>query len=87
GMTEKVQAELLEAGLSPETPAALVYKATWNDEKRVLCTVGTLAESAKSKGISKTALIIVGDVLSHSNYSRSRLYDPSFTTEFREGKA
>ena len=87
GMTEKVQAELLEAGLSPETPVAIVYKATWSDEKRVVCTVATLAESAKAAGISKTALIIVGDVVSHTNYSRSKLYDPTFTTEFRKGKS
>lgn len=86
GMTEQVQEELLEAGISPQTPAALVYKATWEDEKRVVCTVGTLAESAKANEISKHALIIVGDVVAHTNYSRSRLYDPSFTTEFREGK-
>ena len=87
GMTEKVQAELLEAGLSPETPVAIVYKATWSDEKRVVCTVATLAESAKAAGISKTALIIVGDVVSHTKYSRSKLYDPTFTTEFRAGKS
>ena len=86
GMAEKVQAELIEAGLSPETPVAIVYKATWSDEKRVVCTVATLAESAKAAGISKTALIIVGDVVSHTNYSRSKLYDPTFTTEFRKGK-
>lgn len=85
GMCEKVQAELLDAGISPQTPAALVYKATWADEKKVLCTVGTLSESAKANGISKTALIIVGDVVSHTNYDRSKLYDPTFTTEFREG--
>ena len=86
GMTEKVQEELLSAGLSPQTPAALVYKATWADEKKVLCTVGSLAESAKANGISKTALIIVGDVVSHSDYERSKLYDPTFTTEFRKAK-
>lgn len=86
GMTEKVQSELLEAGLSPHTPVALVYKATWADEKKVLCTVGSLAESAKANGISKTALIIVGDVVSHSDYERSKLYDPTFTTEFRKAK-
>ena len=86
GMCEKVQAELLDAGIAPQTPAALVYKATWPDEKKVLCTVGTLAESAKVNGISKTALIIVGHVVSHTGYERSKLYDPNFTTEFRKGK-
>ena len=86
GMTEKVQSELLEAGLSPQTPVALVYKATWADEKKVLCTVGSLAESAKANGISKTALIIVGEAVSHTNYERSKLYDPTFTTEFRKAE-
>jgi precorrin-4/cobalt-precorrin-4 C11-methyltransferase len=87
GMTEKVQKVLLEAGISSETPAALVYKATWKDEKRLVCTVGTLAQTAKENEISKTALIIVGDVVAHSSYSRSKLYDPSFTTEFRKGSS
>ena len=86
GMTERVQTELLEAGLPPSTPAALVYKATWSDEKSVVCTVGTLAESARTSGISKTALIIVGDAVAHTNYSRSKLYDPGFTTGFRKGR-
>lgn len=87
GMTEKVQEVLLDAGIPSETPTALVYKATWEDEKRVICTLGSLAQSAKENKISKTALIIVGDVVSHSNYSRSKLYDPSFTTEFRKGSS
>ncbi len=84
GMCQKVQEELLAAGLSPQTPAALVYKASWPDEKKVLCTVGSLSESAEANGISKTALIIVGDVVSHTSYERSKLYDPTFTTEFRK---
>lgn len=87
GMCGEAQAELLEAGLSPKTPAALVYKATWRDEEKVLCTVGSLAEAARSRGISKTALIIVGDALSCARYSRSRLYDPAFSTGFRRAEA
>lgn len=86
GLTEKVQEELLGAGISPETPVALVYKATWSDEKKIICTVKTLSETAKSNGISKTALIIVGEAVSHTHYARSKLYDPAFTTEFRESK-
>ena len=87
GMCQKVQDELISAGMSPQTPAALVYKASWKDEKKVLCTVGSLAQRAAENGISKTALIIVGEVLSHSSYSRSKLYDPSFSTEFRKAKS
>ena len=50
------------------------------------CTVGTLAESGKTAGISHTALVLVGDFL-RPDYERSKLYDPSFTTGFRKGEA
>ena len=84
GMLEELSKRLIEGGYQPETPAAIVYKATWEDEKSFVCTVGTLAETAKKNGITKTALMIIGDVVSCSHYDRSKLYDPGFTTEFRE---
>ncbi|MBE6050691.1 MAG: precorrin-4 C(11)-methyltransferase [Clostridium sp.] len=84
GLLDKLQVRLVEGGYSEDTPAAIVYKATWPDEKVVRCTVSTLAESAKANNITKTALIVVGDVLD-SDYSRSELYNPAFTTEFRKG--
>ena len=56
----------------------------WPEEKIVRCSVGTLAESVHAAGITKTALIVVGDFLG-TRYERSRLYDPAFTTEFRKG--
>lgn len=84
GMLEQLSERLIAGGYEKETPAAIVYKATWPDEKTVVCTVGTLAQSAKEHEIKKTALIIVGDIVSHSNYDRSELYNPAFTTEFRK---
>ncbi len=87
GMLEELSKRLLAGGYEPETPAAIVYKATWEDEKSFVCTVGTLAETAKRNQITKTALIIIGDVVSHGNYRRSDLYNPAFTTEFREAKS
>lgn len=84
GMLEKLSEELMRGGYKEDTPAAIVYKATWEDEKKFICTVGTLAKTAKEHEITKTALIIVGDVVTHSDYRRSDLYNPSFTTEFRE---
>ena len=135
GLVERLEEELVQGGYPKETPAALVYKATWEDEKTVLCTVGTLARAAGEAGIHKTALIIVGDVvafcrkeervqgperalafredaspafredaspafredaplikqeirmgLQSPSYERSKLYDPSFTTEFRRSR-
>ena len=85
GLVDKVQQALLAGGAyTPDTPAAVVYKATWPEEKTVRCTVGTLAESVHAAGITKTALIVAGGFLGR-NYERSKLYDPAFTTEFRKG--
>ena len=85
GLLEKLVKELLAGGYASDTPAAIVYKATWPEEESYICTVSTLAETAKAHGITKTALIIVGDVVTHHAYERSKLYDPEFTTEFRQG--
>lgn len=84
GLLEEVSRELTEGGCKASDPAAIVYKASWPDEKVVRCTVGTLAKAAKENNITKTALILVGGFL-ESAYERSKLYDPSFTTEFRKG--
>lgn len=86
GLLEATQAELTAGGYDPDTPAAIVYKASWPDERTCLCTVGTLAQCARENGIAKTALIIVGDAVRQSGYARSKLYDPTFTTEFRTAK-
>ena len=86
GLLEKTQEELIEGGYDPETPAAIVYKATWPDEKTYLCTVSSLAQCAKENGVRKTALIIVGDAVRQSSYTRSELYNPTFATEFRPAK-
>jgi precorrin-4/cobalt-precorrin-4 C11-methyltransferase len=87
GMTEKLSARLLSGGYRSDTPAAIVYKATWSDEKVVRCTVGTLAKAARENGITKTALITVGGFLGN-DYELSKLYDKNFETGFRkaEGK-
>ena len=82
-LTEKLQADLLAGGYPENTPAAIVYKATWPEEKIFRCTVGTLHETVKGNGLTKTALIIVGDCMG-DRYLRSLLYDPGFSTEYRE---
>lgn len=84
GMLTELSKRLIEGGYTEDTPAAIVYKATWEDEKAFVCTVGTLAKTAADNHITKTALMIVGDVVKHSHYNRSDLYNPEFTTEFRE---
>lgn len=85
GMLDELSRRLIEGGYTADTPAAIVYKATWEDEKKFICTVGTLAQTARENHITKTALMIIGDVVTHSRYNRSELYNPEFTTEFRKG--
>ncbi len=84
GMLEELSKKLIEGGYEKDTPCALVYKATWPDQKTFVCTLETLAKTAADNKITKTALTIVGDVVAHTNYDRSELYNPEFTTEFRQ---
>ena len=83
GLLEGLQTELFAGGFSPDTPAAIVYKASWPEEKIVRCRLCEIAQKATENHITKTALIVVGYFLG-DNYDRSKLYDPGFTTEFRE---
>ena len=83
-MLDELSERLIAGGYTKDTPAAIVYKATWPDERKYICTVGTLAETARKNNVTKTALMIIGDVVTHTEYNRSELYNPAFTTEFRE---
>lgn len=85
GLLKELSKELIRGGYRETTPAAIVYKATWPDEKAVICQVGTLYETARRENITKTALILVGEAVAQRGYQRSKLYDPGFTTEFRKG--
>lgn len=82
-LTEKLQSELLSGGYPGETPVAIVYKATWPEEKIFRCSVDTLHKTVTENGLTKTSLIIVGNCMG-DKYLRSLLYHPGFTTEFRE---
>jgi precorrin-4/cobalt-precorrin-4 C11-methyltransferase len=81
-LTDTARQKLLEGGLPPETPAALVYKATWPEQRIVRGTVGGLPEMRQALGTDKTALILAGRFLG-DEYGRSKLYDPSFEHGYR----
>lgn len=83
GLLQELSAELMAGGYDADTPAAIVYKATWPDEKVMRCTVSTLYETAQANNVRKTALIVVGRCL-EGEYDLSRLYAADFSTEFRE---
>ena len=82
-LTEVLQEELLAGGYPGTTPVAIVYKATWPDERIFRCTVDTLHKTVTENGLTKTSLIIVGNCMG-DEYMRSLLYHPGFTTEYRE---
>ena len=86
GMLEKLQKELISGGYEADEPAAIVYKASWPDEKVFRCTVGTIAETAAANNIKNLALITVGGFLGTA-YERSELYNPTFETGFRKADA
>jgi len=78
-MIEKVVAELLSGGYKPETPAAVVYRVTWQDELVLRTTLNNLVEGVKASGITKQALILVGAFLGSKKKSpRSKLYSRGF---------
>lgn len=86
GLLEELCERLIAGGYTRDTPAALVYKATWPEEEAYVCTVGTLPETANAHAITKTAIVLVGEVITHQHYRKSRLYAPDFSTEYREAK-
>ena len=86
GLLDKAAEELIAGGDDAKTPAAIVYKASWPDERSYICTVDTMAACARENEVTKTALIIVGDAVAQSGYRRSDLYNPDFATEYRPAK-
>lgn len=85
-MVSEVCDELVEGGYPVTTPAAIVYKATWPDEKILRGTLENLPALAEEAGIHKMSLIMVGEFLGQ-DFNYSKLYDKAFTHEYREAKA
>ncbi|MEG1500580.1 MAG: precorrin-4 C(11)-methyltransferase [Clostridiales bacterium] len=84
-MIDDLVAKLLTS-YRPETPVAVVYKASWPDEQKIVGTLENIAEKVAQAGISKTALITVGDFLG-DEYELSKLYDKHFSHGYREAVA
>lgn len=84
GRIQELSRRLINGGYPKTTPAALVYKASWAEEKAYICTIETLYDISVKHGITKTALILVGDAIVHQHYRKSRLYAPDFSTAYRK---
>jgi precorrin-4/cobalt-precorrin-4 C11-methyltransferase len=84
-LIDSIVKELLKGGVYTEkTPAAVVYRATWEDEKIIRGTLGDIARKTREARIVKTALIIVGDAISPARYEYSKVYDAGFTHGYRK---
>ena len=83
-LMKEASAQLLEGGYSEDTPVAVVYRATWDDERIIRTNVARVADDMEREGITKHAVVIIGDVL-EGDFDYSRLYDAHFTTEYRKG--
>lgn len=87
GMIEEVVTELIAGGYPPATPAAVVEKASWPEERIMRGTLADIAQQVQAAGIRKTAIIAVGEVFGNAELAAvSRLYDNDFSHEYRNGK-
>ena len=84
-LLKTIAGDLIAGGYAPDTPAAIVYKASWPQEKIIYCNVGNMAQVAAENKITKTTLICIGAFLEGA-YELSRLYDPDFSTGYRRAK-
>ena len=85
-LIEEIVNEILKGGVyTGKTPAMVVYRATWEDEKIIKGTLGDIAKKTKEAKIIKTALIIVGEAIAPSKYEYSKVYDAKFTHGYRKG--
>lgn len=82
GNMERAVKKLKQGYGRRDVPVAVVYKATWEDQKVIIGTLDDIAQKVKDHGIKNFAMILVGDFI-NGKYERSRLYDPSFSHGFR----
>ncbi|MBO4749989.1 MAG: precorrin-4 C(11)-methyltransferase [Lachnospiraceae bacterium] len=87
GMLEELSRRLIAGGYEKDTPCAIVYKATWPDEQKYYCTVESLPKVAAEHGITRIAVVLVGNAIAQSGYAKSRLYAPEFETGYRKAKS
>jgi precorrin-4/cobalt-precorrin-4 C11-methyltransferase len=85
-LTDHLVKELLAGGYTKETPAAVVYRASWDDERVISGTLADIAKKVRAARINKTAVVVVGDVIRPKRYEFSKVYDPAFTHTYRKAR-
>ena len=85
-LLSKIVKEAIEGGYVVSTPVAVVYRASWNDQKIITGTLTDITEKVRDEKITRTAIIIIGDVIKPKSYEYSKLYDKTFSHGFRKAK-
>lgn len=85
-LLSQIVKQAIDGGYSKSTPAAVVYRATWPDQKVIVGTLEDITKKVRAERIIKTAIVIIGNVIQPSSYEYSRLYDKTFTHSFRKAK-
>jgi len=78
--------EAIKGGYPKSTPVAAIYRASWKDEKIITGTLVDIAKKIREEKITRTAIIIIGDIVNPKSYEYSRLYDKTFTHGFRKAQ-
>jgi len=79
--------EALAGGYPKSTPVGVVYRASWDDQKIITGTLETITKKVRDQKITRTAIIIIGDVIKPKSYEYSRLYDKSFSHGIRKSRS
>jgi len=76
----------MAGGYPKSTPAAVVYRASWDDQKIIIGTLNDIIKKVWNEKITRTAIVIIGDVVKPTSYEYSRLYDKTFSHGYRKSK-
>jgi len=85
-LLSEIVKQVIDGGYDKSTPAAVVYRASWPDQKVIVGTLEDITKKVRTEKITRTAIVIIGDVIQPSTYEYSRLYDKTFTHSFRKAK-
>jgi precorrin-4/cobalt-precorrin-4 C11-methyltransferase len=85
-LISKLVIEAIAGGYKKSTPVAVVYRASWPDQKIIKGTLGDIAKKIKDEKITRTAIVIISDVIDPKTYEYSKLYDKEFSHGYRKAK-
>ena len=85
-LLSNITKQALEGGYKKSTPVAVVYRASWPDQKIITGTLENIAEKIKAEKITRTSIVIIGDIVKPKSYEYSKLYDKKFSHGYRKAK-